>query len=131
MKLLTSCFCLSLRTSTKLVCKSFMVRFPFQCLLTNTNTEGLVCFIYFYSCSFLRRTSRTKSDFFIPRGGFPSRLEGLRPCDEWNLSLCRLKLWSGCDVGWYHSSKFLGNRLDQELTWDLETPHVNSVPILW
>lgn len=78
MKLLTSCFCLSLRTSTKLVCKSFMVRFPFQCLVTSTNTEGLVCFIYFYPCSFFRRTSRTKSDFFIPRGGLPSGLEGAR-----------------------------------------------------
>lgn len=26
-----------------------------------------------------------------------------------------------------YSSKFLRTRLDQELTWDLETPHVNSV----
>lgn len=100
MKLLTSCFCLSLRTSTKLVCKSFMVRFPFQCLVTSTKIrKGLFALFVFTPAVFSAEQVVQKVNFLIPRGGFPSGLEGLRLCVEWNLSLCRLKMWSGCDVG--------------------------------
>lgn len=72
MKLLTSCFCLSLRTSTKLVCKSFMVRFPFQCLVTSTKIrKGLFAFFIFTPAVFSAEQVVRKVTFIYREEGFP------------------------------------------------------------
>lgn len=93
--------------------------------------------------------SRTKSDCFIPWGrekarGLP-RAWGSTPVHLWNLSVRRLKMWSGCIVladtittvclrmRVYVRERYsleLGIHLDREMVWDLGTPHFNSVPII-